>query len=97
MPSRNATTQTDLDAHEERLSVSLAAQLQRGEVPGITRLLARDLRPGDTVLSDAGVEVGTVLSTRPARVRGHLVVSWQDGCATTTRGLAVLRVRRGAP
>lgn len=97
MPSRNVTTQTDLDAHEERLSVSLAAQLQRSEVPGVTRLLARDLRPGDTVLSDVGVEVGTVLSTRPARVRGHLIVSWRDGCATTTRGLAVLRVRRGAP
>jgi hypothetical protein len=97
MPSRSTITQADLDAHEERLSVSLAAQLQRSEVPGVTRLLARDLRPGDTVLSDVGVEVGTVLSTRPARVRGHLIMSWRDGCATTTRGLAVLRVRRGAP
>lgn len=97
MPSRNATTQAELDAHEERLSASLAAQLQRSEVPGVTRLLARDLRPGDTVLSDVGVEVGTVLSTRPARVRGHLIMSWRDGCATTTRGLSVLRVRRGAP
>ena len=97
MTSRNAIAQTDLDAHEERLSVSLAAQLQRSEVPGVTRLLARDLRPGDTVLSDVGVEVGTVLSTRPARVRGHLIMSWRDGCATTTRGLSVLRVRRGAP
>lgn len=97
MPSRNAILQAELDAHEERLSVLLAAQLQRSEVSGVTRLLAHDLRPGDTVLSDVGVEVGTVLSARRARVRGHLVVSWQDGCATTTRGLAVLRVRRGAP
>lgn len=97
MPRRNAIPQAELDAHEERLSVSLAAQLQRSEVPGVTRLLARDLRPGDTVLSDVGVEIGTVLSVRPARVRGHLIVSWRDGCATTTRGLAVLRVRRGAP
>ena len=48
MTSRNAIAQTDLDAHEERPSVSLAAQLQRSEVPGVTRLLARDLRPGDT-------------------------------------------------
>lgn len=97
MPSRSTITQADLDAHEERLSVSLAAQLQRSEVPGVSRLLARDLRPGDTVLSDLGVEIGTVLSVRPARVRGHLIVSWRDGCATTTRGLSVLRVRRGAP
>lgn len=89
---RHAALARQLTIDAERSARQDAERLSRTEQPGVTRVLTRDLRAGQCVLSESGYVRGVVQWARPARKPHYVVVQWTDGTQWSGSELETHRV-----